>query len=242
MAKNAPAPKENPDYQPQKASNTAPLLLGAVAAVLIALVVGGFVWNANKSQPPVDDKVLAENASFIVGDQTAPTTVDVFEDFNCPHCNEMESQSGPALSAAASSGKLRVRYHLLNFMDSKSESGDYSSRAAGAIACVAEHGDAPLFQRLHTELFKMAGSDPSNERIAEVAGQSGAGDEAQMCIREGALVEEAKKMADQSAQQLRNSNDGQVATPTVLLAGEPVDDIMNGDSWVTELITGGPSE
>ncbi|GAA3958429.1 DsbA family protein [Gordonia caeni] len=241
--KKAPEPKQAPGYTPKATSSTSTYVLIGVAAVVAALIIGGLVWSNNKSYPPVEDEVLAENASFIVGNPRASTTVDVFEDLTCPHCKEFEAQSGPALAAAAEAGQLRVRYHLLTFMDDQSPSGSYSSRGAGALLCVARHGDVQVWNRVHADLFARAGGDddPSNAQIAELAGQAGATEEARTCIADGALVAEATEMGEASQQQLSNSNNGQVATPTVLVAGSPVTGILDGDAWVGELITGGPS-
>lgn len=244
MSKNKPpVPKEKPGYQPKATSSRSTYVLIGVAAAVAVLIIGGLLWTNNKSYPPVEDSVLAENASFIVGERTAKTTVDVFEDLSCPHCKEFEAQSGPALTAAAQAGDLRVRYHLLTFMDDQSPSGSYSSRGAGALLCVARHGDVQVWNRVHADLFARAGGDDdlSNSQIADLAARAGASEEARTCIADGALVDEATAMGEASQQQLSNSNDGQVATPTVLVAGSPVTGIMDGDAWVGKLITGGPS-
>ncbi|MCK0438228.1 DsbA family protein [Gordonia alkaliphila] len=245
MSKKTPgAPKEIADYQPRATSSRSTYIMIGVAVAVAALIIGGFVWSNTRSYPPVDDKVLAENAAFIVGPQDAKVTVDVFEDFTCPACKQFEGQSGTALAAAVQAGQLRVRYHLLTFMDEKSPSGDYSSRGAGAILCLARGGDSvQVFNRLHAELFAKAGgdSDPDNAAIAVMAAQAGASEATQKCIADGAQVDAAKKMADASRTQLANSNEGKVATPTVLVAGEAVEGIMDGDAWIAKLITGGPS-
>lgn len=242
--KSAPPPKENPNYRPQAASSTPTYLLIGLGLLVAALVIGGFVWNANKTYPPVDDAVLAENASFIVGERTAPLTVDVFEDFGCSHCKDFEAQSGNAMDAAVSAGKMRVRYHLLTFQDKNSPSGNYSSRAAGAVLCVARNGgDARVFNKLHAELFAKApgqgaDGDLTNAQMAELATTAGANEQVRGCIADGALVGQAIEMGKTSETQLANSNKGQIATPTVLVAGKQVDGIMNGDEWVGKLLAG----
>lgn len=215
-----------------------------VAVAVAALIIGGLVWSSNRDFPPVEDEVLAENAAFIVGDPQATITVDVFEDFTCPACKEFEGQSGTSLAAAVQAGQLRVRYHLLTFMDEKSPSGDYSSRGAGAILCLARGGDdVAVFNRLHAELFAKAGgdSDPDNAAIAVMAAQSGASEATQKCIADGAQIDAARAMGEASRQQLGNSNDGRVATPTVLVAGEAIEGINEGNAWIEKLISGGPS-
>lgn len=224
------------------------MLIG-VGVVVAALIIGGLVYSANKSYPPVDDAVLAENAAIVVGGTPTPedpiTTVDIFEDLGCPHCRDMETQSGYALNAAAQAGKLRIRYHMLTFMNSSSPSGDYSSRGAGAVLCVARNGgELKVFHRLHSELFAMApsqdsGSDLTNQQMADIAAQAGANDATRQCIVDGALVGEAVEMGKTSSVQLANSNDGNVATPTVLVAGEQVTGILDGDAWVAKVIDEG---
>ncbi|WP_372476838.1 DsbA family protein [Gordonia liuliyuniae] len=228
-------------YEPQATSSmTSYILIGVGVVVVVVLVVGGYLWQSNKTYPPVDDKVLAENAAFIVGERTAPETIDVFEDFHCPHCKEFEESSGAAIQAKVTEGTVRVRYHMLNFLDGESDSGDFSSRGAAAILCVARNDDRDAFWKLHSALFANAGGDPSNAEIAKLAADAGAGPAAQKCIADGELVDEARSMADESSTQLANSNDGNVATPSVLSAGTQVDGILDGPAWLDELIANPP--
>lgn len=230
--------RENPDYEPESAGPKSYVFIGLALLVVAGLFIGGFFWLTNKSYPPADDKVLAENASFIVGDRTAPVTIDVFGDYHCPHCKKFEEQSGTAIRDAVVNGKIRVRYHMLNFLDGESGSGDYSSRAAGAALCVARNDDREVFWKLHLEMFEKSGDDLNNKQLADLAAQAGAGEKAQQCIASGQLVEEGRTMAEASQTQLKNSTDGQVATPTVLVSGAPVDDIMDGTGWLTKILDG----
>nr|WP_183373213.1 thioredoxin domain-containing protein [Gordonia humi] len=216
--------------------------MGLGAVIVVALVVFGVLYMTRDKGGPVDDKVLAENAAFIVGDKAAPDTIDVFEDFQCPHCKDFEASSGAAIQQKVADGAIRVRFHMLNFLDSESDSGDFSSRGAGAVLCVARNGgDRDVFWKLHSALFAKSGDDPSNAEIATLAADAGATPEAQKCITDGALVDEARSMADQSSKQLANSNDGNVATPTVLSAGTRVDGITDGTGWLDDVIANPPS-
>ncbi|MFT3714467.1 MAG: thioredoxin domain-containing protein [Gordonia sp. (in: high G+C Gram-positive bacteria)] len=240
MSTSAP---DAPDVEPMSVSKRSWIVVGVAVAVVLALVVAGVLWNVHRSYPSTAGTVRAENASFIVGDDRAPKTVDVFEDFSCPQCRDFEGRSGSTLAAAARAGQLRVRYHLLTLADAVSPSHSYSSRGAGAIACVARSGDAQVFTRLLKQLFEQAPAhgateDPSNQQIADLAAASGADTQTRQCIADGAGVDEARTMADTSAKQLKNSNDGDMTTPTVLVGGEQVDSILTGDDWVTDLVTG----
>lgn len=230
-------------YQPRATSSRTTYILGAVAAVVIAaLVIGGVLWNSHRNKGGgVDDAVLDQNASMIVGAASAPKTIDVFEDFMCPFCHQFEQQSGAAISRAVDDGQLRVRYHMLTFLNPMSHSGDYSSRAAGAAQCVGAAESKDVFLKFHTALFEKqpeehGSSDLSNADIAKVAAEQGASAATQKCIADGAKVATANSAAQQSLTQLAKALGGQASTPTVLLAGDPVNDIMNGTGWLDALL------
>ncbi|GAA1888525.1 MAG: DsbA family protein [Williamsia herbipolensis] len=234
-------PRVSAKYQPSRTSSRATYLLAGVAIVVIAVVViGGIIWNSQRDKGSADQAVLAQNASLIIGKADAPHTIDVFEDFQCPYCKQFEASSGQAMINAANAGKLRVRYHILNFLDRNSGSGDYSSRAAGAALCVAQAGGADQFLAFHTKLFEQqpaeGGDDPDNAALAATAGSVGASQQTQQCISSGARVDAAKADADQSLTQLSKALGGNAGTPTVLSEGKPVANVLNGPGWLTTLL------
>ncbi|MGC5249032.1 DsbA family protein [Gordonia sp. DT219] len=244
-AASARHPDGTSGHRPRSTSSTGTyVLIGVAVVVVAALVVLGFVWNANKKNlGPVNDTVLNENAALIVGEPAATTTIDVFEDFLCPVCQQFEKQSGQAIVDAVNTGKLRVRYHMLTFLNSRSASGDYSERAAGALQCVGDAKDPALFFRFHSALFadqpkENGDSDHSNAQLAQIAAAQGATPPTQQCITTGAKLAEAKQAAAQSRTQLEKAMDTTaVGTPTVLLNGEPVDGITNGPAWLAAILT-----
>jgi protein-disulfide isomerase len=234
-------PRVSAKYQPSRTSSRATYLLAGVAIVVIAVVViGGIIWNSTRETGSADQTVLAENASLIIGKADAPHTIDVFEDFQCPYCKEFEASSGQAMVNAANAGKLRVRFHILNFLDANSGSGDYSSRAAGAALCVAQAGGADQFLKFHTKLFQQqppeGGDSPDNAALASTAASVGASPQTQDCIRSGAQVAAAKVDADQSLTQLSKALGGRAGTPTVLSEGKPVANVLNGPGWLNTLL------
>lgn len=234
----------NSKYQPSATSSRTTYILGGVAvAIIVALIVGGLVWNNSQDDGGgVDEAVLSENAALIIGEPSAPQTIDVFEDFMCPVCQEFEEQSGTAITEAINNGSLRVRYHMLTFLDDRSASGDYSTRAAGAAQCVGTGEDKEVFEKFHTALFtnqpdEGGDSDLSNADMARLAGAQGASPQTQQCVADGARVTEATEASEQSRTQLGKATGGQVATPTVLSGGEPVNGIMDGTAWLDQLLT-----
>lgn len=228
-------------HQPTKTSSTSTYILGGVAAVvLVALVVGGLVWNAHRHRGGVSEQVLAQNASLVVGRQDAPLTIDVFEDFQCPVCKQFEAKSGQAISDAVDAGKIRVRYHILTFLDSHSGSGDYSSRAAGAALCVAELEPQETWRRYHSVLYERQpaenGKDFSNDQLADIAGEVGAGEPTKECIRTQSKIGQAKEFAKQSTEQLAKAQGGRAGTPSVLVAGRDIAGLTDGTGWLDKLI------
>ena len=227
-------------YQPRAQSSVTTYVLAGLAVVVVAaVVIGGILWNSNSDEGTADTNVLATTAVFTAGSASAPTTIDMFEDFQCPACRNLEETSGAALTDAANSGQLQIRYHMLNFLDKRSGSGDYSSRAAGAMKCVATTEDQTIQMAYHSLLFKEQPEegdvDHDNQALAAFAKDVGAGEATQACIFEGAEVAAAQKLAEQSQAELSTALGGQVGTPSVLEDGKQVE-VTSGPEWVAALI------
>ena len=112
-------------------------------------------------------------------------SIDLYEDGICPACQAFEGQFGQQIMKAVDDGKLTVRYHFLNFLDPKSASKDYSTRASAAFQCVGAvpAAEAPkgLFLNFHTTMFTSGtqpaedgNADLSNADIATIALKTGA--------------------------------------------------------------------
>lgn len=128
-------------------------MLGVVIVlVLAAVVVGGAMWvTAHKSAEsarPIPTVTSApdslavsweqDTAIVVVGQDSAPVTVDVYEDFLCPACQRFEQLWGERVRMELTSGTIRVRYHLVNLLDDRSDPPGYSLRAANAALAVAD--------------------------------------------------------------------------------------------------------
>ncbi|EID80197.1 MULTISPECIES: DsbA family protein [Rhodococcus] len=237
-------------YNPQPESSRSTYILGGLAVLVIAvLVIGGVIWQSNRSKPRNDgyggvqnsevQVALQDDGVVLLGRPDAATTVDLFEDPMCPYCAELENKNGQELAQAIDDGKVAVRYHVLNFLDQLSASGDYSTRAVAASECVAETGDAVAYSAFHAALFSPSNqpkengsSDHTNEELAQIAGDAGASDEAVQCITAGAKVEQARAHAEAGRQALAAS--GATGTPAVVEDGTVIDALSN-ENWVSQL-------
>lgn len=224
-----------------------PLVAGAVVIVVLVVVIGGYLFQHSRSAPATGGAVVAaqdapvttDGGTVVVGRPDAPVTLDVYEDALCPVCAQFEQRDGASVAAALDDGSVQVRYHLLNFLNSRSASGDYSTRAAAAALAVARDGSGSAFPALHSALFlpttqprEQGSSDLSNAQLADLAAEQGASAAAQEQISSGALVPEAVAAA-QAGEQSLTASGNDVATPTILDGSTKVD-ISNPD-WLQSL-------
>ena len=232
-------------------NNRTQLIIGVIAVVVIAaIIIFGLVLNKKETAVQGDGygastqsvATVSAGVVTVMKAGAAPTeTVDVFEDALCPVCSEFERQFGQQLNQAIDQGQLTVNYHMLNFLDARSFSGDYSTRAAAALLCVAEEGGSQpgLYLGYHSALFATdtqpaegGTADLTNEQLAELATSVGAPAAATDCITAGTNVAAARAAAEESSATLSAAT-GRVATPTVLHNGAPVSTTVD---WLTTLL------
>jgi protein-disulfide isomerase len=162
---------------------------GSVIAVLaVAAGVGIFVGTQSSKD---DDKAAsgvkeqgkqqlvypkaaygAEGTVLIDGKPDAPAVLTVFEDFRCPICSKAEQAFGGTMRKMVDEGKIRVEYHIMNFIDDNMK-GSGSHRAANAVACSSDSGK---FREYHELLFKNQPEETSDKfaqdsYLLELAGQ-----------------------------------------------------------------------
>lgn len=107
-----------------------------------------------------------------------PAHVVVYADMSCPVCKQFETQYGSELSKMSKAGDIVLEYRIATFLDRTSPT-NYSSRAANAVACVAD-SKPEAFNAYLTALFEQQPEEGSeglpNAKLADIAQQSGAGD------------------------------------------------------------------
>ncbi|WP_417221371.1 DsbA family protein [Arthrobacter sp.] len=107
-----------------------------------------------------------------------PVHVVVYADMSCPICKQFEAQYGADLTKMSKDGDIELEYRIATFLDRTSPT-NYSSRAANAVACVAD-SKPEAFNDYLTALFEQQPEEGSeglpNAKLAEIAEQSGAGD------------------------------------------------------------------
>ncbi|MBF6202680.1 MULTISPECIES: DsbA family protein [Nocardia] len=223
--------------------------LGAVALALIVLIViAAMRWGRDEAavrndgygsvREPAVHSMLEQNGSILLGRPDAKKTIEVFEDPLCPGCGSLEHIYGQELAQRIDEGALAVRYRLVNFLDARSRSKDYSTRAVAANQCVAEAGSGPVYSKFHTDLFTTkrpseGGADLSNDELAAIARDAGASEPVRQCITTGAKIDFARTTAMAQTAALGEALGGSAATPSVFDGTSKVD--TGDENWVVGL-------
>lgn len=195
--------------------------VGVVAVLLIAGLIG---WGVLANQEKKTEASRVNTPSVAVDDGTAfavgngPVTVDIYEDFMCPVCNQFEQQTGPAIAQMVTDKKVTVRYHPVSILDRVSNGTQYSTRAAGAAAAAAVDGK---FLEYHNVLFEnqpAEGTDGlSNDKLIELGRGVGLGDTFASAVSDGTYKPWATKVTETFASR------GYNGTPTIVVNGKVVE-------------------
>jgi protein-disulfide isomerase len=145
-------------------------LVGSMTILVVLISVIGIGVQANRAR--ITGSLTATNATVkngVVVGKAAPVTIDVFEDFQCPYCQQFQSAAGSDIDKLISSGKAQVRFHMVAFLDSSSDGNKYSTRAANAGICASDISTAQ-FLKYHDYLY---GKDKSGASIQPAEGTDG---------------------------------------------------------------------
>ena len=236
-------------------NNRTQLIIGAVAIVVIAaIIIIGIVMNQkatavqNAGYGASTKSVATETGGVVTVSNptaagTSPKVIDLYEDALCPVCAEFEAQFGQQINQAVDEGKLTVNVHMLTFLDPRSFSHTYSTRAAAAMLCVAQKdgSQSGVYLGFHSALFASGTqpteggtSDLSDQQLADLATSKGASDAAAQCITSGQNIAAATAADKSSTATLSTATGGRVGTPTVVQNGKPVD--IQPPDWLTTLL------
>jgi protein-disulfide isomerase len=124
---------------------------GIVVVALIGLIFGGVWWSkrdsgSGGSTTPTANPDAAlpkgvDSATYGVPYGTGTASVpqlQLWEDFQCPHCGALEQANGSGIGSLAEKGTIRLLWRPATFLDSGSN--DSSARAVAAWGCAIDAG------------------------------------------------------------------------------------------------------
>ena len=211
-----------------------------------AVAIGHRIATVSSSAHGAPVALDKKSATVTVGAPTAPVTIDVYEDFLCPICGGFEHEDGEAMRQAIVASKLRVRYHMLNLLDDRTNPPGYSMRAATAALAVADAAPAS-FASFHDSLFAdqpaegSAGYDANQlEQLARGLGVPAGRVTAAINGHtfDAGVQGDLDQASGNPTLQQKDEDDGSsgFGTPTVAQGATLLD--VSQDNWLTSILAG----
>lgn len=215
----------------------------AVVAVVGVILAIGITQSGNNDTPaPSADSALptgitADNGyGFQVNTAADAPTVEIFEDFQCPACANLENQFGPLIQKEATDGNIQLTYHPMVFLDNNLQT-DHSLRAANAFGCAITGGVGEQFHNaVYANQPANEGDGWTDEQLKQFGTDSGLTGEAQTafdkCVDEGTYNGWAQLSNDASFER------GISGTPTIFVNGKELkNDAFASEQAFTDAIT-----
>lgn len=219
--------------KPGKDNFTRNLVIVVVIGVVLLMLVPTLISKKSNSSAKVPSNVSAADGYGIVFNDkvTGVPTIDLYEDFQCPICNQFEAAQGDYLHSLISEKKARVVYHPLSFI------GPESVRAANASACAADEGK---FLAYHDALYANQPAENSgawsNGALIAIGASVGLTDSSfTKCVNNGQFAGWVTNVAAAGSKANVNS------TPTVFVNGKEINrktDYFNRDNFKAVIAKG----
>jgi protein-disulfide isomerase len=197
---------------------------GGLVIVIAAIAGGVYLLGQSQATAPLSTgdevRVASEAHGVSVGAADAPVTMDVYEDYSCPHCAQLEAQEGPLYDRIAATGQVRIVYHPIQIVSK------YGQVAGSAAACVlAEEPDR--WPAVHSALFDnhstVTDSWTHADFVTWLTTEGVSSDAARTCVAEGRY----------SSWITDNTSDataaGVTGTPTLRIQGDIVKTVAGQD-------------
>jgi protein-disulfide isomerase len=192
------------------------LVIGVVVLVVGIMVVPTLLSKNKSVSEAIPSTVSADNGYAIEfnADLADVPVVDIYEDFQCPICQQFEALNGTYISTLVADKKARVRFHSLSFL------GPESVRAANGAACANDEGKFLGYHLgMYANLPKTENSGEwTNSRIIEIAAAAGIkGSAFESCVNDMKYEGWVGKVA------AAGNKAGVNSTPTVFVNGKEID-------------------
>lgn len=155
-----------------------------------------------------------------------PIEIIVYVDYQCPICQIFEIPNSEQIKDWVSTGAATLEMHALSFLDGRGSPNAFSSRAANAAMCMAEHSPDNFFS-YNTRLFQAQPTEgapgPENPELIAFAEEVGATnlEDLSSCINNKTFGTWIKDATQRALTEPIPGTDIQVSgTPTILVNGQ----------------------
>ncbi|MBV2362553.1 DsbA family protein [Streptomonospora nanhaiensis] len=165
-------------------------VVGAALAVVLVVVGGGYLVLshqraeeqefANRYESLPEQRVQQDGSVVVAEDGARAPVVEVYADYQCPHCKQFELTSGPTLQRLAAEGEAIVHYRPVSvFAQQPAPLGANSLRGAAAARAAADYGKFVQYNDLLFENQPAEGAEGySAEQLKEWGAEAGIDDPA----------------------------------------------------------------
>lgn len=210
------------------------VIVGLVVAIVVVLVTSAtkdaVPSAANTSDTLVTPATATDDGAIVVGQAAAPVRLAVYLDYMCPFCGRFEKANSAEIDRLVGAGKVRLELHPLAFLDAQSSGAEYSTRAANAIATVADRSSNAVLA-FNAGLFTQQPAEGSrgltDDQIASLAVKAGVPQEVANAFEERTFKPWIINSTDAALRSSVNS------TPTVKINGT----VFKGDLYTTGPLT-----
>ncbi len=216
-AARRPPPSRSPWQSPAVLATLGALVVGLAVIVFAVLTTGSPSGNDDLAPPanPLPAGIPADGATL--GQATAPVTVEVWADFQCPACGHFARETEPQLIRTfVASGQVKLVHHDFAFLGG-GRSYDESVEAAAAARCAGRQGRFWDFEGwLYANQRGENAGAFTRDRLAAIAERIGLDVAAwSSCMDAG--TEQAAARAETQA----GAAAGISSTPTIVVNGTP---------------------
>ena len=216
------------------ASVGALVIVGLIVAIVVSLVNAARPGGANDRTAAntslVTPAIATAKGALTIGESTAPVRLEIYLDYMCPYCGRFERANSAELERMVAEGTVRIELYPLSFLDKASNGTRYSTRAANAVATVADRAPDKL-QAFSNALFASQPAERSeglsDSQIAKLATDAGVPPTVAVRFTEG--IFEPWVVASTSAV----FETGVTGTPTVKINGT----LFSGDLYTVGPLT-----
>lgn len=173
---------------------------------------------------------ITDIGAIAVGSDTPVTVIDIYQDYQCPYCQEFHTTYGADLAdLATGSDEIQLRIHTMAFLGEAGpalQPAGNSARAANAAMCTAAFGTEEQTVDMDTILFNNTGT-PEQEsayQTSDLVGYArdiGASDRVVECIETEELMQPVSYVTQSALGR------GVPGTPLILVNGEVIQDSRN---------------